>query len=144
MRIPAWRGFLGCGLVASVAYFLLPDVERIAAASSAVLHYAAAAVVAGIRLHRPADRRPWYLVAAALLAFGTGDSLVFSPVRDLSDACFLGAYVALTIALLRLVRSRSHGRDLRPCWTRWSSRPGSGCVVAVPDGPVRSRPGAVA
>ena len=113
MRIPAWRGFLVGGLLAAVVYFLLPNTERIASASSAVMHFAAAAgVVAGIRVHRPADRRAWYLIATALIAFGTGDSLLYTHFKDLADLCFLGAYVALTVALLRLVRSRSRGRDL--------------------------------
>ena len=65
------------GLLAAVVYFLLPDTERVASASSAVLHFAAAvAVVAGLRAHRPANPRPWYLIATALLAIGTGDSRV--------------------------------------------------------------------
>jgi signal transduction histidine kinase len=113
MRIPAWRGVLVGGLVAAAVYFLLPNAERLAAASSAVLHYAAAAaVVTGIRINRPADRWPWYLIAIALLALGTGDSLLYSPLRELADVCFFGAYVALTVALLRLVRRRSQGRDV--------------------------------
>jgi hypothetical protein len=58
VRITAWRGFLTAGLVATAGYYLLPDSERVAAASSALYHYGAAvAVVAGIRLHRPAA--PW-------------------------------------------------------------------------------------
>ena len=113
MRIPAWRGFLLGGLLAAVVYFVLPDTERVASASSAVLHYAAAvAVVAGLRAHRPANPRPWYLIATALLAIGTGDSLIFTHYQDLADLCFLGAYVALAVALLRLVRTRSQGRDI--------------------------------
>jgi signal transduction histidine kinase len=113
VRILAWRGFLLGGLFAAVVYFLLPDTERVASASSAVLHYAAAvAVVAGLRTHRPANPRPWYLIATALLALGTGDSLIFTHYQDLADLCFLGAYVALAVALLRLVRTRSQGRDV--------------------------------
>jgi hypothetical protein len=49
VRIPAWRGFLAGGLVATVVYFLLPDSERVAAASSAVLHYGAATAVVATR-----------------------------------------------------------------------------------------------
>ena len=114
MRIPAWRWFLWGGLGATVVYFLLPDTVRVAAGASALFHYtSAAAVLIGVRWHRPADRWPWYLLAAALLALGSGDALLFvSPLGDLADLLFLGAYVALTIALLRLVRSRSRGRDL--------------------------------
>jgi signal transduction histidine kinase len=95
-------------------YYLLPDTVRVVAASSALLHYGAAvAVVVGIRLHRPADPWPWYLIGTALLAFGTGDAIQFATtVGDLSDVCFLAAYLALTVALLRLVRTRSRGRDV--------------------------------
>jgi hypothetical protein len=50
MRIPAWRAFLLGGLVAMAVYLLLPDTERIAAAGSAVFHFASAvAVLIGIR-----------------------------------------------------------------------------------------------
>jgi signal transduction histidine kinase len=114
VRISPWRGFLACGLVAGVGYFLLPNTERVAAVASAGFAYStAAAVVAGVRRYRPASRGPWYLVAGALAAIGTGDALLLaSPVRDLADLCFLATYVALTVALLRLVRARSRGRDL--------------------------------
>jgi signal transduction histidine kinase len=114
VRITAWRGFLAAGLVATAGYYLLPDTEGVAAASSALYHYAAAvAVVVGIRLRRPADPWPWYLIGTALLAFGTGDAIqLTSPVTNLSDLCFLAAYLALTVALLRLVRARSRGRDV--------------------------------
>jgi signal transduction histidine kinase len=95
-------------------YFLLPDTERVAAAFSALLHCGAAvAAVAGIRRHRPANPRPWYLIASALMALGVGDAVQFATTaQDLADLCFLGAYLALTVALLRLVRARSQGRDV--------------------------------
>jgi hypothetical protein len=114
VRIPVWRWFLWGGLGATVVYFLLPDTVKVAAAASALFHYtSAAAVLVGVRWHRPADRWPWYLLAAALLALGSGDALLFvSPLGDLADLLFLAAYLALTVALLRLVRSRSRGRDL--------------------------------
>jgi signal transduction histidine kinase len=114
VRLPGWRGFLACGLVATVVYFLLPDTERVGAAGSAVFAYASAVAVAvGVRRNRPASPGAWYLIAAALLAIGTGDALLLaSPVGDLADLCFLASYVALTVALLRLVAARSQGRDL--------------------------------
>jgi hypothetical protein len=116
-----WRFFLAFGLAAAVVYFLLANDERLSTASSAVLHYiAAGAVVAGVRRHRPADPWPWYLIAVALVSLGTGDALFSSSMPDLADACWLVAYLILTVALLRLVRARSRGRDVR-CWMRsWS------------------------
>ena len=114
MRISAWRGFLASGLVAGVVYFLLPNTEHMVAIGSAVFAYGAAVAVAvGVRRYRPAHRGPWYLICIALAAIATGDALLLaSPVRDLADLCFLITYVALTVALLRLVRARSRGRDL--------------------------------
>jgi signal transduction histidine kinase len=114
VRNNAWRGFLVAGLVATAGYLLLPGSVQVLAVSSALYHYGAAvAVVVGIRLHRPADPWPWYLIATALLAFGTGDALQYATTaRDLGDLCFLVAYLALTVALLRLVRARSRGRDV--------------------------------
>ena len=114
MRITAWRYFLAGGLLAAAGYYLLPDTVPVVAASSALYHYGGAvAVLVGTRLHRPVDAWPWYLIATALLAFGTGDAIQFtSTVGDLSDLCFLAAYLALTTALLRLVRTRSRGRDV--------------------------------
>ena len=102
------------GAAATVAYFLLPDGPRITAAGSAAFAYAAAvAVVAGARRHRPAHQSPWYLIATALLALGTGDAIqLASGAQDLAELCFLATYVLLTVALLRLVRTRSGGRDL--------------------------------
>jgi hypothetical protein len=95
-------------------YFLLPDTDRVTAAFSAMVHCGSAvAVVGGIRWHRPANPRPWYLIASALMALGVGDAIQFATTaRDLADLCFLGSYVALTVALLRLVRARSQGRDI--------------------------------
>ena len=105
---------MAAGLLAMAGYYLLPNTVRVVAASSAVYHYAGAVVVVvGIRLNRPVDAWPWYLIATALLAFGTGDALEYaSSLADLSDLCFLAAYLALTAALLRLVRTRSRGRDV--------------------------------
>jgi signal transduction histidine kinase len=110
----AWRGFLLCGLGVLGLYFLLPNTEPMAALGAVAFSWgSAAAVVVGVRRHRPAHRGPWYLIAVALLAIGAGDVLLLaSPVRDLADLCFLATYVSLTVALLRLVRARSHGRDI--------------------------------
>jgi signal transduction histidine kinase len=113
VKFLTWRLFLAFGLAAAVVYFLLPNDERLSTASSAVLHYVGAvAVVAGVRRHRPADPWPWYLIATALVSLGTGDALFSSSMPDLADACWLMAYLILTVALLRLVRARSRGRDV--------------------------------
>jgi signal transduction histidine kinase len=98
----------------AVYVFLLPDTERVTAALSAVLHCGTAvALAAGIREHQPVNPRPWYLIASALMALGIGDAIQYATTaQDLADLCFFGAYIALTVALLRLVRARSQGRDM--------------------------------
>jgi len=129
------------GLLAAVVYFLLPDTERVASASSAVLHFAAAvAVVAGLRAHRPANPRPWYLIATALLAIGTGDSLIFTNYQDLADLCFLGPMSPSPWPSCAWYGLAARDGTSRRCWTRWSSRSASGGVVAVPDGPYARDP----
>ena len=114
MRFFSWRGFLAFGAVGVAAYFVLPNTEYVAGIGSAVFAYiSATAVLVGIRRHRPVNRRPWYLIAGALLALGTGDAIQFSSsVQDLAELCFLATYIALTVALLRLVRARSPDRDI--------------------------------
>jgi signal transduction histidine kinase len=114
VSVLSWRRFLAGGLVAAVAYFLLPGSERVAAVGSAGFAWSAAvAVVVGVRRYRPTDRGSWWLIAAALLALGAGDVLLLaSPAADLADLCFLITYVGLTVALLRLVRARRRGRDV--------------------------------
>ena len=112
MSISAWV-LPCCGLG---AWPLLPAPQHRAdgpVGSAGFAWGSAVAVVVGIRRHRPANRRPWYLIATAFLAIGAGDVLLLaSPVRDLADLCFLATYVSLTVALLRLVRARSQGRDI--------------------------------
>ena len=83
VTITSWRGFLVGGLAVMAAYFALPDTDRVAAAGSTVFAYSAAvAVIVGVRRHRPANPWTWYLIAAALLAIGTGDVvLLVSPCR---------------------------------------------------------------
>ena len=114
MRRFTWRGFLVGGLIAIAVYFLLPGSEGLAAFFSAMMHLCAAAAVAfAIRRNRPVNPGPWYLIAAALMALGIGDAILLaSPLRDLADLCFFAAYLALTAALVRLVRARSPDRDV--------------------------------
>jgi signal transduction histidine kinase len=114
VKLVSWPWLLAGGAVVVATYFALPNTEQVAGVGSAVLAFCAAtAVLVGVRRHRPANRRPWYLIAGALLAIGTGDAIQFaSSVQDLADICFLATYIALTVALLGLVRARSPDRDI--------------------------------
>src|SRR6266542_6148116 len=99
MRARAWQGYLVVGLLVAGAAWVLPTVVRAAPLASRVGCYellsaaAVAAIVAGVRWHRPTVRLPWLLFAAAQLAYFAADVTFY-------------AY-----QLLLLLRRRSPGRD---------------------------------
>ncbi|KUO15611.1 hypothetical protein AQJ91_40585 [Streptomyces dysideae] len=81
----------------------------------------AAAVVTGTRMHRPAHRWPWWVLAAGLLTFVAGDTYdnvveeyfhASDPFPSPSDACYLAAYALFAAALSGLIHYRWRGRDL--------------------------------
>src|ERR1700760_4284287 len=54
-------------------YYAFPDSHLYTWA--AIGYSSAAMILVGIRLHQPARKLPWYLLALALLFFDTGDNL---------------------------------------------------------------------
>src|SRR5262245_32953015 len=108
------RGYLLAGLAAVGLYFALPwHSFGQTLVYDAIGASAAAAAVAGARLHQPSLRLPWYLFAAGLLAFSIGD-VIFSlyafvwhsdpPVPSVADVFYLAGYPFLTAGLILLVR----------------------------------------
>jgi signal transduction histidine kinase len=99
------------GLIA--AFYLVPALQGLVWAT---LHFgSAAAVVIGVRRHRPGVRLPWYLLAAGVASFGLGDIVLVrldSSLQVVADLCYLSTYLLFTVALLKLVRSRRRGRDV--------------------------------
>ncbi|MBB2949231.1 diguanylate cyclase (GGDEF)-like protein/PAS domain S-box-containing protein [Actinoplanes lutulentus] len=98
-------------------YYMFPDAHLY---TWAALGYSCAAMVlAGVRLHQPARRLPWYLISAALAFFTTGDTwynlvLAMGEQPDfpgLADLFYLLVYPLLTAGLLIFVRARSGGGD---------------------------------
>ncbi|MWA09556.1 aminotransferase class I/II-fold pyridoxal phosphate-dependent enzyme [Streptomyces sp. BA2] len=80
-----------------------------------------AAVLVGVRVHRPEHRWPWWVLAAGLLAFAAGDTYynvveqyfqASNPFPSPADACYLAVYPLLAAGLFGLVRYRWAGRDL--------------------------------
>ncbi|MEU4694065.1 EAL domain-containing protein [Actinoplanes sp. NPDC023714] len=98
-------------------YYAFPDAHLYTWA--ALGYSAAAAVLVGARMHRPARRLPWYLISAAIAFFTTGDSwynLVLELGREpgfpgLADVFYLLVYPLLTAGLLIFIRVRSGGGD---------------------------------
>ncbi|MEV5696466.1 MULTISPECIES: aminotransferase class I/II-fold pyridoxal phosphate-dependent enzyme [Streptomyces violaceoruber group] len=81
----------------------------------------AAAMVSGVRLHRPAPPWPWWVLAAGLLAFVAGDTYynaleeyfqASNPFPSPADALYLATYPLFALGLWGLGRQRYAGRDL--------------------------------
>ncbi|MFG2309877.1 aminotransferase class I/II-fold pyridoxal phosphate-dependent enzyme [Streptomyces sp. NPDC048566] len=81
----------------------------------------AAALVTGVRIHRPSHPGPWWLLAGGLVAFAAGDTYynaqeqyfhASNPFPSPADACYLASYLLFAAGLFGLVRFRWRGRDL--------------------------------
>ncbi|SDS53505.1 diguanylate cyclase (GGDEF) domain-containing protein [Friedmanniella luteola] len=80
----------------------------------------AAALVAGVRLHRPVSPTPWLLMAAgqmlwvlaSVVGAATGETAAIDGSPGLVDVCYLLGYLVLGIGLFQLARIRRPPRDL--------------------------------
>ncbi|MGX6608375.1 putative bifunctional diguanylate cyclase/phosphodiesterase [Micromonosporaceae bacterium Da 78-11] len=96
-------------------YYAFPDSHLYTWA--AIGYSSAAMVLLGTRLNQPARRLPWYLIAAALACFTTGDTaynVILAMGRTpsfpgIADLLYLLVYPLLTGGFLVFVRSRSGG-----------------------------------
>ena len=119
MRGTVWKAYLGAGVLATGAYYLLPDAAA-AMLNVVVGASAVGAIAVGIAWHRPARRLAWWLIAAAQGLFVAGDALFsvnelvlqIEPFPSLADALYLPGYPALAAGLALLALSRSAGRDM--------------------------------
>ena len=120
MSAARMQSCVGAWIVAlTVVFYALPAYSMYTWAAIGLS--AAAAVVAGVRLHRPAKRLPWYLLAAVLVSFTAGDTTYNilvdflgrqNPFPCLADVFYLLVYPMLAVALLVFIRARS-GADNR-------------------------------
>jgi signal transduction histidine kinase/CheY-like chemotaxis protein len=103
-----WRAYLALGAIATAVYFLLPTGSGVQThLYSVVALSAAAAVLLGMKLHRPASRASSSLLGAGLLLFALGD-IAWSVWPGLADPAYLAAYPLLIAAVGWLVHQ--HGR----------------------------------
>jgi diguanylate cyclase (GGDEF)-like protein len=119
MRQRLWWPALAGGIAATGAYFALPR-QGLAQnlAYNAIGLVFALAMVAGVRLFRPARPALWYLFAAGQLLSVGGDVvwevyqyvLHRSPYPSPADVLYLGCYPLLAAGLVLLTRER-RGRD---------------------------------
>ncbi|KKZ70883.1 aminotransferase class I/II-fold pyridoxal phosphate-dependent enzyme [Streptomyces showdoensis] len=80
-----------------------------------------AAILTGVRLHRPAHRWPWLVLAAANFTFVAGDTAYNvleaffhqnRPFPSVADAFYLATYPLFAVGLYGFIRHRAAGRDL--------------------------------
>lgn len=115
----AWSIYLVLGVVATFAYFLLPEIAQgvfnIFIGASAVV-----ALLAGARRQTAVRGLPLYLFAGGLALLTAGDAIyafyqgvlgVEDPFPSPADAFYLANYPFFVAALVLLVRRRTPGRD---------------------------------
>jgi len=122
-RFPSalWGWYLAASAAASAGFFLLP-AGGLAQGSLCALISAAvpAAILAGLRVHRPERRRAWHLLLAGQAA-NVAANVVFWPFTvaagvslpypSVADALYLTAYGLLLAGLVALIGERNRGRD---------------------------------
>ncbi|WP_027344284.1 GGDEF domain-containing protein [Hamadaea tsunoensis] len=94
-------------------YFAADDPWVRAATWATIMLAGVMAIVLGVRRHRPARARSWYLVAAGAFLLGTGDTASLclralgaaDPQPVAVDICYLGMFVLLTAGMLGLSRT---------------------------------------
>jgi signal transduction histidine kinase len=119
MRGRAWAGFLAGGLVLVGLYFVLPSAGTQDVLYEVIGALGVAAMVVGVRVHRPARRAPWLLMAtgAGLLVAGDVAFTVLARMGSTAypsaaDIVYLSGYPFLAAGLLGLRRpgERTRGR----------------------------------
>ena len=120
-----WWLYIAAGLPVIGVYFALPvngsSPEQIAKVILyiSVSASAAAAIVVGVRRHRPAQQLPWALLLASLLVYFAGDVSFYArhnlmhlqAFPSISDVFYLGHYPLLVAALWLFIRRRTPGKD---------------------------------
>ena len=118
-RTRAWWWFLIGGAVAVVAGLLMPDGPARDLLYMASRVAAVAAVVVGVRIHRPSRLLPWSLLVAGMSCWVVGDALAvwFDHVGHVAsspsagDVFHLAGYTMLAGAMYQLARGRNPARD---------------------------------
>jgi len=116
-RTSAWAAYGLLGLLGVSAYFLVATQYQQDLVYELYGLGAVAAILVGVRVHRPAHRAAWLTFALGVALQAAGDltlSLMGSgsgnePFPSVADALYLAGYVALAVGLVQLA-----GRDGRP------------------------------
>ena len=116
----AWWGYLAVMTPVAVVYLTGPGALGSGFVFNAIGLCAAAALVYGVRLHRPSAKVPWYLFAIGQFVFVLGDVLAYNyerlfgskiPFPSIADPFYLAVYPSIVLGILILIRRRNPGRD---------------------------------
>src|SRR2546430_15801546 len=73
LRARAWQLYLAAGALAAMLYLFVPTLGEKGPFFNLIGISSVVAIVAGVRLHRPARTLPWYLFAGGMFVFLVGD-----------------------------------------------------------------------
>jgi diguanylate cyclase (GGDEF)-like protein/PAS domain S-box-containing protein len=119
-RLGAWRLYLLGGVLLTALYVWVPPFAGSGPAMNLLGLSPVLAIVAGLRLHKPASPGPWRFFAVGFALFWLGDLYTYSyprlfgadvPFPSVGDGAYVLVYPALMAGLLMLVRRRNPQRD---------------------------------
>ena len=117
---PPWAVYLAVGALLCALYVGVPAFKGSGPLMNLIGLSPVLAILAGIRIHRPASKLPWLLLAAGSALFWLGDLYTYSyphlldadvPFPSPGDALYVAMYPVMMAGLLLLVRRRNAGRD---------------------------------
>jgi signal transduction histidine kinase/DNA-binding response OmpR family regulator len=116
-----WGWYVVASAAASAGFFLLPDGGLTQGLLFALIGAAVpAAILVGLRVHRPEHRRAWRLLLAGQTVNAVANVVYYPftvatgvtlPYPSVADALYLTAYGLLIAGLVVLIRERSRGGD---------------------------------
>jgi diguanylate cyclase (GGDEF)-like protein/PAS domain S-box-containing protein len=119
-RAGAWRLYLAAGVLLTALYAWVPPFAGSGPVMNVLGLSPVLAIVAGLRIHKPASAGPWRLFAVGFALFWLGDLYTYSyprlfgadvPFPSVGDGAYVLVYPALMAGLLMLVRRRNPQRD---------------------------------
>src|SRR3954447_9071416 len=119
-RPAPWQALLTAGGALALLFAFVPPFRGNGVLMNLLGATPVVAILAGVRMHRPAYRAPWHWFAAGLALFWLGDlytigySRLFGgevPFPSIGDAAYIAVYPVLLVGLLLLLRRRNPTRD---------------------------------
>ena len=116
----AWLVYLGVGALLCLLYVTVPPFRGSGPVMNLLGLSPVVAILAGVRMHRPASPGPWRWFAVGFALFWFGDLYTYSypllldgdvPFPSLGDGAYLLVYPALITGLVLLVRRRRSRAD---------------------------------